>query len=132
MKRLPHLIVLICSLSAASLFAADSNDAVNKAYIEGFLAGAQLTDSEIISKLEGTQQGEQDSGFFKRAFETRIGSARDPAPATFYAGFCLPGDTVNTEVINRILEEVNSAENPADSDKASRIFRAVRTQYPCQ
>ncbi|MCV6588967.1 MAG: hypothetical protein OIF57_08065 [Marinobacterium sp.] len=140
-KKLPHLIALISTLGVASLVQASSNEseALNRAYIEGFLAGAQLTDSEIIRRLDDVKPDEKYSDFFKRAFETRIGSAKEKVPATFYAGFCLPGQTegntsgaVSDEVITTILNAIDdSTQNASKASKASQIFQAVRSKYPC-
>jgi len=131
MKRLPYVFALICSLSAPSLSASEGDEALDRAYIEGFLAGAQLTDREIISRLDDFNPEEKYSDFFKRAFKTRIGSAKDDVPATFYAGFCLPENNITNDVIARILKQVNHSPETSGEEKAARVFKAVRTQYPC-
>lgn len=129
MKRLTQVITFACSISLASMALANSNqDAVDKAYIAGFLAGAQLTDNEIIRRLDDGKPDEKYSDFFQRAFDTRVGSAREKLPATFYAGFCLPDNAVSADVIARIYDSLGQ---PAP-DKAAQIFEAVRTQYPCR
>lgn len=132
MKKLPHMIALLWCLGTPVLSTAGNTDAIDRAYIEGFLAGAQLTDSEILTRLEDARPDEKYSDFFKRAFETRIGSAKEPIPATFYAGFCLPENLTGDQVVTQILKEINSTEGLSGSEKANRIFQAVRSKYPCQ
>ncbi len=74
MKRLPYLVALICTLSTPALYAAHSGSAaLDEAYIAGFLAGAQVTDSEIIHRLDNVNPDEKYSDFFNRA--TRPGLA---------------------------------------------------------
>jgi len=129
MKRLTQVITFACSVGLASMSLANSNsDAVDKAYIAGFLAGAQLTDKVIVSRLEDGQPDEKYSDFFQRAFDTRVGSSRDRIPATFFAGFCLPDNAIDSEVVARIYNSLGKR----TSDKATQVFEAVRNQYPCR
>jgi len=133
MKHLMPIVTLITCVSAPSLFASDGTDSdtLDKSYIAGFLAGAQLTDTEIIRRFDAANEGDQPSDFFERAFKTRVGERPSAVPATYYAGFCLPKDMANDDVIDNILGEITQKGSSADSDKAQLVFRALRNQYPC-
>lgn len=133
MKRLTTTVALVTCLSATSLFAtADTDsDATQKAYIAGFLAGAQLSDSEIIRRFDDASRNEQPSSFFERAFKTRVGERSSSVPATYYAGFCLPDDIVDEEVIKTIMDEVRQTDTDSAEGKASVVFKAIQTKFPC-
>ncbi|WP_372835514.1 hypothetical protein [Pontibacterium sp.] len=133
MKHLMPIFTLITCVSAPSLFASDETDSntLDKSYIAGFLAGAQLTDTEIIRRFDAANKGDQPSDFFERAFKTRVGERPSAVPATYYAGFCLPESKSNNDVIDSILGEITQKSSSSDLDKAHSVFRALRNQYPC-
>lgn len=133
MKHLMPILALTTCVSAPSLFASDGTESnsLDKSYIAGFLAGAQLTDTEIIRRFNAANEGGQPSSFFERAFKTRVGERPSTLPATYYAGFCVPENTANDDVINSILGEITQKSTSVDLDKAQSVFRALRNQYPC-
>ncbi|WP_299177693.1 Rap1a/Tai family immunity protein [uncultured Neptuniibacter sp.] len=133
MNRLTTAFSLIICLFSASLFAAENTDQsrLTKAYIAGFLAGAQITDSEIIERLGDARKNDQHSDFFRRAFKTRVGERNEKVPATYFAGFCLPEDRVDEKVIQEVLSQLMQTEDLSKSPSAETVFDAVRAKYPC-
>lgn len=134
MKRLTSMLVLISSMYGSAAIATDNDQqlAIDKTYIAGFLAGAQLSDSKIMQRFEELSSVEQQSNFFQRAFKTRVGDRAEPLPATYYAGFCLPDKPVDDEIISAILAETKVIESNTSLDKADLVFKAVTARYPCE
>jgi hypothetical protein len=133
MKKLTHIITIMACLFSPTLLAENTpNIDLDNAYISGFLAGAQLTDSEIIRRFDGDIDNEEKSDFFKRAFKTRVGRPQAAVPATFYAGFCIPEDTSENTVISAILKEIENTNSSENLDKASAVYLTLRNLYPCE
>lgn len=133
MKKLASVYLLSFFFLASSQVSADAhgNMDIDKAYIAGFLAGAQVTDREIIRRFDTANQEKQKSDFFKRAFKTRVGE-RNTVPATFYAGFCLPDDIVSDSVVENILATIMKSGSHSNSDKAKLVYKATQSLYPCK
>ncbi|WP_290698264.1 hypothetical protein [Amphritea sp.] len=132
MKGIKQVIV-IASLAFTTVSMADTADQsqiYNKQYILGFLAGAQLTDSEIIRRMEMESEVEPRSDFFKRAFKTRLGKSADTVPATYYAGFCIPENEPSESVVAHIEEQIGQ-QLQTKTDKALVIYKAIQARYPC-
>ncbi|BBB25808.1 hypothetical protein [Amphritea japonica] len=110
---------------------ADENQVYSKQYILGFLAGAQLTDSEIIRRMQVESNIEPRSDFFKRAFKTRVGKSADSVPATYYAGFCIPEDESSESIVTHIQEQIGLQKQTNKTDIALVIYKAIQTRYPC-
>lgn len=133
MKKLTYIFTIISCLFSSILLAENAkNDGLDNAYIAGFLAGAQLTDSAIIKRFDNQNENEEPSDFFKRAFKTRVGERQTSVPATYYAGFCIPEKTEEQAIINAILEEVENADSSKNLEKASSVYLALRNLFPCQ
>ncbi|MGB0468178.1 MAG: Rap1a/Tai family immunity protein [Pontibacterium sp.] len=134
MKHLMPIFTLITCVSAPSLFASESTDtqALDKSYIAGFLAGAQLTDNEIIRHFDAANISDPPSDFLIRAFKTRVGERPATVPATYYAGFCLPENMVHDDVVEDILKKMGQSTNNTRVNKANMVFQTLRAQYPCQ
>ncbi len=132
MKRLTIVTTMIACLFTTPLYANDTGHsaAISRAYIKGFLAGAQLSDREIISRLDA-DKNKQPSGFFKRAYKTRVGERKPSIPATFFAGFCLPDDTISEKVVDNILAELSLNHSMSDTEKANAVFKAIQKKLPC-
>lgn len=127
-------VLVIASLiftTASMANTADQNQVYNKQYILGFLAGAQLTDSEIIRRMEVESNIEPRSDFFKRAFKTRLGKSADSVPATYYAGFCIPEDESTESIVTHIQEQIGLQKQTNQTDIALVIYKAIQARYPC-
>lgn len=92
-------------------------------FIEGFLAGALLTDAAIITTLENTEGG---TDFIDRAYRTRVNRRR--LPSTFLASFCLP--RVGTA---ELVADIRALLRNADPERplGEVVYDVLRTHYPC-
>ena len=100
-------------------------------YIAGFLDGALLTDTAIISSLSAVEPG-ADSGssdFLSRAYRTRVGEFRDNPPATALAEFCLPPDMTIDAAAEALLPLLQS---DAGSTLQEIVYAAVKARFPCR
>jgi hypothetical protein len=133
MKGIKQVIVIASLIFTTSSIAgtADQSEIYNKQYILGFLAGAQLTDSEIIRRMEVESEVEPRSDFFKRAFKTRLGKSADSVPATYYAGFCIPKNESTESVVAHIQEQISLQKQTNSTDMAHVIYKAIQARYPC-
>lgn len=75
-------------------------------YIRGFLQGALITDTVIVEEV-GIESFA--GGFENRAYRTRVGVERNKQPATRFAGFCLPNNQVNHDVVTNLMADVQVA-----------------------
>jgi hypothetical protein len=69
---------------------------LDNAYISGFLAGAQLTVSEIVKRFYTDIEKEESSVFSKEHSKNPVGATQTAVPA-------IPEDTSEKAVINAIL-----------------------------
>ncbi len=134
MRNLTRIFTIMACLFSPAILAEGSENSLDKVYVAGFLAGAQLTDNVIIKQFDSYIENDEPSDFFKRAFKTRVGGGKPKAvvPATFYAGFCLPENTAEETVIDAIIKEVESADSSQNLEKSSAVYLALRNLYPCQ
>ena len=95
-------------------------------YVKGFLDGALLSDAQIMKNLD---QDKDMSGFFDRAFKTRVGKTRGDIPDTFLADFCLPESTASDEVVLTILSALKKIKVKNDIT-AEMIFENVKREFP--
>lgn len=133
MKGIKQVIVIASLVFTTSSMAgtADKTPVYDKQYISGFLAGAQLTDGEIIRRMEAESEVEPRSDFFKRAFKTRLGKSAESVPATYYAGFCIPENEPTESVIAHIEEQISKQKQAESTDMALVIYKAIQARYPC-
>jgi hypothetical protein len=134
MKMLTSVLVLISSVYVSSAVAVEDKTqlAIDKAYITGFLAGAQLSDGKIMEHFETLGSKDQQSDFFQRAFRTRVGDASQQLPTTYYAGFCLPDDRITDAVVMTILKDVRQSTTGSELPDADSVFAALNRNYPCK
>lgn len=95
-----------------------------RVYINGFIDGAELTDSVIINKVRDRSE------FFERAYATRVGSAKGPLPVTYYADFCIGKNIARQQVIDRVIAQLEQIKNPA-KDERSAVYAAIKRLYSC-
>ena len=99
-----------------------------RAYLEGFLDGALLTDTAIAD--HAVEDKEFLDAFTRRAFKTRVGSPRFAPPATSMADFCIPEDLPRQEVVAQLSREL--AGMPVDdASLADTVYRLVKARLPC-
>ena len=132
MKKLAGIFTIMACLFSPALLADNAHNEIDSAYVAGFLAGAELTDRVIMKKFDTYIETEERSDFFKRAFKTRVGERQTTLPATYYAGFCIPEEISEKNVIDAILEEIESTNSSKDLQKSSAVYLALRNLYPCQ
>jgi hypothetical protein len=110
--------------SAASAGYSDSC----RAYLEGFLDGAQLTDTAIADHAR------EDEDFFdhyaERAYRTRVNSARASVPATSLADFCVPDDLPRANIISELAAELAKT-NAASENFPQTVYDLVKARLPC-
>ena len=92
-------------------------------FIEGFIAGALLTDAAIVDSFNQSEEG---SSFVTRAYRTRLGQSE--TPPTFFASFCLSEET--TEVIIRQIRADMVDLNPKEP-LGDVVYRLLKARYPC-
>jgi hypothetical protein len=103
--------------------------AICHAYIEGFLDGAVITDTAIIESV--SEADSADSDFFKRAYNTRVGSSSSALPATALAHFCLPEGTERAQVVTMIANAI-AEYTQSGSDVAQSLYGILKASYPCE
>ncbi len=122
------LTVVAFFMTASTHVSADQQP--DTAFINGFLAGAILTDEEIVSWFkELSPKGRSD--FEKRALRTRMARKSIALPPTYYAGFCLPSEKRTSLIVNNVkdyLSKNSMADNLSAGDK---VYAAVKNLYPC-
>lgn len=99
-----------------------------RAYLQGFLDGALLTDTAIA------EHAIEDEHFFDtftaRAIRTRLNSSRFVPPATSMADFCLPADVARQDVIEQLASDLGAM--PVDqSSFADSVYQLVKVRWPC-
>jgi hypothetical protein len=97
-------------------------------YVKGFLDGALLSDEQIIKNI-----GEDESsGFFDRAYKTRVGKIRAGAkvPNTFLADFCLPETNATNEVVMHVLEALKKIKVKSEMTE-QMIYENIKREFPC-
>ena len=116
------------SLRGSCQTAPESTDALPcRHYIAGFLDGALLTDTAIITSIEQSQV----SDFLARAYRTRVGNTRrQKPPPTFLAEFCLPPGVS----IDDAARQVHLAMRPLGEDASlqEHVYETVRQVFPCE
>ncbi len=124
-------LVLILSLGSSTAFAGETQtqSTLSDDYIKGFLAGADLTDTEIINRFRSASTHER-SDFLKRAFKTRVGD-RNALPATYYAGFCIPESLSLQTVVSDLQTQLANAPSSNANTDADLLYSTLRKHYPC-
>lgn len=130
MKRIVRISALLACMAATTVSAGEQKEPmISDDFIAGFIAGAQMTDGEIITRLNA--EGEKRSDFFERAFKTRVGERSEPVPATYYAGFCIPDDAEAGQVVKTVKLEVETLRQQNEPGGAELVYKALRSRYPC-
>ena len=119
-----RLLLISCQALAAQPESPNSNACVY--YIQGFLAGANFTDT--ISATPSGLANNQWSPFIERAYRTRVGAK----PGSKQPGqFCLPDDESLTQVINALSRSLSSPVETIEMLRA-RIIQVLKSEYPCE
>jgi hypothetical protein len=94
-------------------------------YIQGFLAGALVIDTAIVTERSGKRYS-----FIERAYRTRLGTRADPASTASFPLFCVPDDESEARIIKVVSKQLSS---PVDTTKvlSSQIYNALKANYPC-
>lgn len=118
------------TLLAACTPPAESSEAC-RFYIAGFLDGALLTDTAIISSLMAVDPGNDSSSseFLARAYRTRVGHLRGNPPSTALAEFCLPPDLTIDAAAEAVLPLLDVS---AGSSLQETVYAAVKARFPCE
>lgn len=118
------------SLMATCVPAAAASDAC-RFYIAGFLDGALLTDTAIISSLMAVEPGSDSSSsdYLARAYRTRVGELRGNPPPTALAEFCLPPDLTIDAAAAAVLPLLDSA---SGNSLQEIVYAAVKNRFPCR
>ncbi len=117
-------VVAACSGDAGS---PEVSRAACHAYIEGFLDGALVTDAAIVDSVAAKEPAT--SGFYQRAYQTRVSSQRLNLPPTSLAHFCLPDNESRAEVVEAISAGLLGRN---DDEPISEVLYAILKQkYPC-
>lgn len=95
-----------------------------RVYINGFIDGAELTDSVIINKVRDR------SPFFERAYSTRVGTGKESLPVTYFADFCIDKNIARQEVIDRVIDQLEM-DNTAATDERSAVYSVIKRLYAC-
>ena len=103
--------------------------AICHAYIEGFLDGAIITDTAIIESVSEADSAESD--FFKRAYQSRVGSSSSALPATALAHFCLQEGTERAQVVTTIANAI-AEDTQSGADVAQSLYSILKASYPCK
>lgn len=114
------MATVFCLLTVST--AVNANE--DRAFVEGFVSGATVTDEAIVKRLE--MSGKEWSSFEERAFRTRLGRRDRAQPATYYADFCLPTNAKLDKVTSRLLTDIGDAKVDAMS-----VYAALKRLYPC-
>lgn len=133
MKKISCVLSLVTCLGITPALAMDDGSKqISKDYIAGFLAGARLTDGEIIKHFKTAGESSSGSDFLDRVFRTRIGNQPVPVPATYYAGFCIPEDKSHTSIIRNIADQLKHVKHDQDTSPDSLVYQAIKMLYPCR
>lgn len=103
-------------------------DSVCYEYINGFIDGAELTDSAIIENI--IKEEKEFSNFFDRAYKTRVGSKRIKRPATYYAKYCLPEDQSRKMIIEELVHQIDESMLTKQSFKVT-LYETMKRVYKC-
>ena len=118
-------VVAACSGDAGS---PEVSRAACHAYIEGFLDGALVTDAAIVDSVTAKQPAT--SGFYQRAYQTRVSSQRLNLPPTSLAHFCLPENESRAEVVEAIAAGLLGRSDD-DTPISDVLYGILKQKYPC-
>ena len=99
-----------------------------RAYIEGFLDGALLTDAAIIQSI--MDEPDARSTFFERAYRTRVGTTRKPLPPTYLAKFCLPDSMDSAEIVATLVQHFDE-EMLKTQPLKHVLYQTLKDVYSC-
>ncbi|WP_286240873.1 Rap1a/Tai family immunity protein [Neptuniibacter halophilus] len=92
-------------------------------YINGFIDGALLTDSENATELQSADQED----FMSRALRTRLGGREGEG---HFLHFCVPAERARAEIIQQIAPHIAGGNAGVSQLKAS-IYEGLKAELPC-
>lgn len=98
-------------------------------YVQGFLGGAEATDAVVAETVR--MQYRERSSLLNRAAETRVKQRLDRFGPTVYAGYCLPREVSNTEVVATVIAFIAGHPESADLTAQDVVYGALKEFYPC-
>lgn len=98
-------------------------------YVQGFLGGAEATDAVVAETVR--QQYRERSRLLTRAAETRVKQRLDRFGPTAYAGYCLPKEASNTEVVAKVIAFIAGHPESAELTAQDVVYGALKEFYPC-
>lgn len=98
-----------------------------KAFIQGFLAGAQVTD-ELVAERMKKLQGDS---YVDRAARTRVGMRLKQYGATSLAGYCIDGAVTSGEVIDQVITHLKRQPGEQDVTAGVAVYHALVAGFPC-
>ncbi|GAC32983.1 hypothetical protein [Paraglaciecola polaris] len=113
------------SLNQATI--SDDEQALCYQFINGFLQGAVLTDSQI---MRGLEEGDALSTFAQRAIRTRVGNSRATDADTYLAHFCLPTADIDYATVVSVAKALPK-ERSGQAGLANEVYVAVKKAFPC-
>ena len=137
---LPGLLLMLLMSPAVAwndyVVAACTGEATNpevsraacRAYIEGFLDGALVTDAAIVKSVTGSEAATSD--YFARAYQTRVSAQRINLPPTSLAHFCLPEEESRAEVVEAIADGLLQR-SVRGEQIPDLLYAILKHKYPC-
>ncbi len=95
-----------------------------RAYVHGFIGGSFAVQSSRES------ESKPQSGFMRRAQETRVGGARLGYGRNEQAGYCIPAETNLSEIIARLNRYAAAADEKAEWANEF-LVAALKSSFSC-
>ncbi len=92
-------------------------------YINGFLDGALLTDSDNASELQEVARDD----FISRALRTRLGGRAGDGG---FLHFCVPAERARADIIEQLVPHLPEEAGGVDQLRAS-VYRGLKAEFPC-
>lgn len=107
-----------------------TNGRLCETYVLGFLDGAIATDGRVAANVAA--EIDRDESLSERAVRTR-GVARrlESFGETVYADFCVGTPVPIAEVLTRVLDELESADNATQLTAREIVYAALQRHYSC-
>lgn len=100
-----------------------------KAFIQGFLAGAEVTDGLVAERVK-TLYRTGDS-YVDRAAQTRVGMRLKQYGATSLAGYCIDADVGSEEVIGKVIAHFKRLPGEPELTAGAAVYQALVAGFPC-
>lgn len=118
-----HEDQLLKSCKVLKVNPSDISAAACATYINGFLDGALITDSENAVEMEQISKG----SFMDRALKTRLGPKENQRD---FLHFCIPVKMEKADVIEKLAHYL-----PQNSEGVNRlkafIYQGLKAEFPC-